>query len=328
MNIIVDAMGGDNAPRDIVLGSMGAIRDRDGFNIILLGDRDKIEGILGEEYSGRISVIHADEVITNDDMPVKAVKDKKNSSMVLGIRMLNEGKGDVFISAGNTGALLAASTLILGRIRGIDRPALAPVIPTRKGGTLLIDAGFNTQVKPINYLQFGVMGTIYMREMFNIENPRVGLINVGVEETKGNDMVKQAFTILSQSDLNFVGNVEGRSIPLGEVDVAVCDGFLGNVLLKFLEGVGVFVYDGLKKIYFKNILSKFAALLVRGELKNFRNTMDYESYGGVPVLGIKGNVFKCHGSSNAKSFKNALIKAYAFANSSVSEQIKLKLSEN
>lgn len=327
MNIIVDAMGGDNAPNDIVKGCIRAIDEVEGFNVLLIGNTKKIDSILKENNynTSRIDIIHANEVITNEDIPTKAIKQKKDSSMVLGMNLLNDDKGDVFISAGNTGALMTGATLILGRIEGIDRPALAPVIPTKKGGALLIDAGFNTVCKPVNYLQFGIIGSIYMSEIFNIKNPTVGLINVGTEEKKGNETIKQAYNLLSDSNLNFIGNIEGREILEGEVNVAVCDGFVGNVLLKFLEGVGSFIYDGLRDVYSKNIFSKVAYLMVKGELKKFKKRLDYEEYGGVPVLGINKTVFKCHGSSNIKSIKNTVIQAYNFAKSSIMDQIKKEI---
>ena len=328
MIIVVDAMGGDNAPYDIVKGCIDATNEQEGFDILLLGDSQKIEKILKDNKfnSSRISLRNTTEVITNDDIPTKAIKTKKDSSMVVGFNILKHNKGDVFISAGNTGALMAGSTLILGRISGIDRPALAPVIPTKKGGALLIDAGFNTICKPINYLQFGIMGSIYMKEIFKIDRPKIGLINVGSEEIKGNEIIRQAYSLLSESGLNFLGNIEGRGIPEGEVDVAVCDGFVGNVLLKFLEGVGSFIFEGLKDVYYRNTISKLSSFLVKGDLKKFKKRLDYEEYGGVPVLGINGTVFKCHGNSNAKSFKKSMIKAYFFAKSTIMEQIKHEIS--
>jgi glycerol-3-phosphate acyltransferase PlsX len=327
LNIIVDAMGGDNAPEAIVQGCIDAINEVEGFKVLLIGDSQKIANIIKKNNfnSSRIDIIHANQVITNDDTPTKAFKQKKDSSMISGLNLLNDGKGDVFVSAGNTGALMTGATLILGRIKGIDRPALAPMIPTKTGGALLIDAGFNTACKPINYLQFGIIGSIYVKEMYNIKNPTVGLINVGTEEMKGNEVIKQAFNLLSESNINFIGNIEGREIPEGQVNIAVCDGFVGNVLLKFLEGVGSFIYDGLRDVYTKNFFSKLASLLVKGELRKFKKALDYEEYGGVPVLGINRTVFKCHGSSNVKSIKNTVIQAYHFAKSSIMEQIKKEI---
>lgn len=323
MQILIDAMGGDKAPDEIVKGCIDAIKESDEFDLVLIGDSEKIKSILDENKcnSSRIRILHSDEVITNEDIPTKAIKTKKDSSMMIGLKMLKEKEGDVFISAGNTGALLTGALLVLGRMTGVDRPALAPVLPTKNGRTMLLDAGLNVVCKPINYLQFGIIGSIYMKEIFHIENPKVGLINVGAEETKGNETIKQAYAKLANSGINFVGNVEGRQIPMGDVDVAVCDGFIGNVLLKFIEGIGLFIYDGLKNVFYKNIISKFSALVVSKELKAFKKTLDYEEYGGTPILGVNGIVFKCHGSSNAKSVKNAIIKAVQFTRSSVMEQI-------
>lgn len=324
MLISVDAMGGDNAPYDIVNGCVDAVRATDGYDILLLGDSAKIENILKERKydSSRIKIKHTGEIICNEDLPTRAIRTKKDSSMVVGFNLLKENMTDVFLSAGNTGALMTGSLLILGRIDGVDRPALAIVIPTKKGGALLIDAGLNTMCKPLNYAQFGIIGTIYMKEVFDMKDPKVGLINIGAEEEKGNETIKQAFSSLTNSSVNFIGNIEGRQLPEGEVDIAVCDGFLGNVMLKFLEGVGSFIFEGLTKVYSKNILSKIAAFAVRNELRKFKKRLDYEEYGGTPILGVNGTVIKCHGSSNAKSIKNAVVKAYKSAKCSVLDQIK------
>ncbi|MDO8686432.1 MAG: phosphate acyltransferase PlsX [Clostridiales bacterium] len=329
MRILVDAMGGDKAPNDIVAGCIDAINVSEGYDILLIGNEAIIEKILREKKftNPRLKIYNAEEAILNEDQPTKAIKEKKDSSMVVGFRLLKQKQGDVFISAGNTGALMTGSLLLLGRIKGIDRPALAPVIPTKEGGAMIIDAGLNTMCKPVNYQQFAKIGSIYMREMFDVRAPRVGLINVGSEERKGNENIKQAYSRLSGSDINFVGNIEGRHIPDGKVDVAVCDGFVGNVLLKFLEGVGSFIFDGLNRVYSKNLLSKLSALAVRNELRQFKKRLDYEEYGGTPILGVDGTVIKCHGSSNAKTIKNAIIKAYKYAKSSVLEQIRKEFKD-
>lgn len=328
MLVLVDAMGGDKAPDEIVKGCIDAINESEGYDVLLIGDVNKINRVLENKKfdARRIQLHHTDEVILNDDPPTKAIKSKKNSSMVVGLNMLKEKYGDVFLSAGNTGALLAGAMLTLGRVKGVQRPALAPIIPSGSGGTMLIDAGLNTNCKPENLLQFGIIGSLYMRDVFGIENPRVGLINIGQENRKGNEIIKQAYEKLSASNINFIGNVEGRDIPLGAVDVAVCDGFVGNVLLKFLEGVGYYISKGLKELYFKNVKSKFSALLIKKDLKKFFNSMDYEEYGGTPVLGVDGAVFKCHGSSNAKSIKNTIVTACNFSRSSVIEQIRREFS--
>jgi glycerol-3-phosphate acyltransferase PlsX len=328
--VLVDAMGGDKAPDEIVKGCIDAINESEGYDVLLIGDVNKINRILENEKfdARRIQLHHTDEVIHNDDMPTKAIKSKKNSSMVVGLNMLKEKYGDVFLSAGNTGALLAGAMLTLGRIKGVQRPALAPIIPSASGGTMLIDAGLNTNCKPENLLQFGIIGSLYMRNVFGIKNPRVGLVNIGQENRKGSEVIKQAYEKLTASDINFIGNVEGRDIPLGAVDVAVCDGFVGNVLLKFLEGVGFYISKGLKDLYYKNLKSKLSALIIKKDLKKFFHSMDYEEYGGTPVLGVDGAVFKCHGSSSAKSIKNTIVTACNFARSSVIEQIRREFADS
>lgn len=324
--ILVDAMGGDNAPHDIVNGCMDAIEETEGFDILLLGDIAKINSIVKKRKFNdpRLKIYHTTQVITNEDVPTLAVKNKKDSSMVAALRMLKERKGDVMLTAGNTGALSVGSLQMLGRISGIDRPALAPIIPSKSGPVLLIDAGLNTNCKPLNYEQFAVIGSIYMKELYNIESPRIGLINIGSENNKGYESIKQAYERLSTADINFAGNIEGRQIPLGEVDVAVCDGFVGNVLLKFLEGVGSFIYDGLNGVYKQNIFSKLSAMIIKKPLKKFFKRLDYEEYGGTPILGVDGKVLKCHGSSNQKTIKNAVKAAYKYARSSVLDQMNMK----
>lgn len=323
MIILVDAMGGDNAPDAIVNGCIDAVIEQEGFDILLIGDSEKINKILKERKfnSPRLKITHAQEVITNDDMPTKAIKSKKNSSMVVGFNLLREKKGDVFLSAGNSGALLTGALLLVGRLKGVDRPALGAIIPTKTGKALLIDAGLNSSCKPVNYLQFGIFGSIYMKELFNIENPKVGLINMGSEDKKGNEMIKQAFSMLSESSLNFVGNIEGNDVIEGKVDVAVCDGFVGNVLLKFLEGAASFMFGALKEMYTKNVISKLSALAIKKDLKSFKQRLDRDEHGGAPILGINGLVFKSHGSSNTKTIKNVIIKAFKIANTSFLGQL-------
>ena len=324
MQILVDAMGGDNAPDEIVNGCIDAVNESSGFKLVLLGNKEQIENIAGERKfdSSRIEIIPTRNEITNDDSPATAIRQKKDSSIVKGFNLLKEKVGDAFISAGNTGALMAGALLILGRIKGVDRPALAPIIPTRSGGTMLIDAGLNTSCKPINYLQFGMIGSIYMKEMFNLEKPKVGLINVGSEQKKGNEIIRQAYAELMNSNINFIGNIEGKDIPSGKVNVAVCDGFVGNILLKFLEGYASFIFDTLKEVYSKNLFSKLSALVAKDELKSFRKRLDSDEYGGTPILGVNGIVFKSHGSSKAKAIKNAVIRAYDFTKTSVLKQIE------
>ncbi|MDP4180049.1 MAG: phosphate acyltransferase PlsX [Bacillota bacterium] len=324
MLILVDAMGGDNAPLEIVKGCIDAINENNDFDIMLIGDQDKINAIIKENgfKNDRLKVFHTTDVITNEDSPVKAIKSKKNSSMVVGLNMIKEKKGDVFLSAGNTGALMAGSLFILGRIKGVERPSLMAFLPSSKGLSVLVDAGANVNCKPTNLLQFGVMGSLYVSEVFGIESPRVGIINVGAEEKKGNDLVKMAYPMLKEAHINFVGNIEGRQILDGDADVVVCDGFVGNVLLKSMEGAAGYFIGSLKDIFNKNILTKLAALIVKNDLKKFKKDLDYTEYGGVPMLGVNGKVIKSHGSSNAKAIKNAIIRAKSYVNSTVLEQIR------
>lgn len=324
LRILVDAMGGDNAPDAIVNGSIDAIKSQEGFDIALIGDLEQINRVISSRKftSTRLSVIHAKEVITNDDMPTRAIKSKKNSSMVVGFNMLKEKSGDVFISAGNSGALLTGALLILGRLKGVDRPALGAVIPTKTGKCLIIDAGLNSTCKPINYVQFGLFGSIYLKGLLNKENPTVGLVNMGTEAKKGTEVLKQAYSLLSASKLNFIGNIEGKDIPEGKVDVAVCDGYVGNVMLKFLEGSGSFFGAYLKGMFKRTIFSKLSMLFVMKDMKDFKKMMDPSENGGSPVLGVNGLVFKSHGNSNAKTIRNVIIKAYNLAQSSVFDQIK------
>ena len=329
MKILIDAMGGDNAPDAEVNGSIDAVKSQEGFSVTLIGDSERINKILETRKfkSSRIEVLHAQEVITNDDIPTRAIKSKKNSSMVVGFNMLKEKKGDVLLSAGSTGALLTGALFILGRLKGIDRPALGAVVPTKSGRCLIIDAGLNTTCKPINYLQFGIMGSIYMNGLFKKDNPTVGLVNMGTEAKKGTEVVKQAYTMLSSADLNFIGNIEGKDIPEGNVDVAVCDGYVGNVLLKFLEGAGKFFGAFMKGMFKRTIFSKLSMLFVMKDMLAFKKMFDPSEDGGAPILGVNGIVVKSHGNSNDRAIKNVILKAYSLASSSVFEQIKEKVDK-
>lgn len=310
INIIVDAMGGDNAPDAVIDGCIEALDRQDGFKITLVGMQEIIEEKLGKrDYNrDRIKIVNAAEVITGSDTPTKAIRSKKDSSMVVGLKLLKEKKGDAFLSAGNTGALMAGALLIVGRMKGIDRPTMPALVPTKKDMCLIIDAGMNTVCRPVNYVQFGIMGSIYMKLLFNLENPKVGLLNVGSEDAKGNDTLKQAFGSLSSSAVNFAGNIEGNDIPGGDVDVAVCDGYVGNVALKLYEGAGDLFLRELKKIFTKNLLTKICYLLIKPFFKDFKNKFDADELSGAPVLGINGLVIKSHGSSKAKTIRTAILK--------------------
>jgi len=325
---MVDAMGGDNAPEEIVKGCVEAVKSKNGFDIELIGIEDEIRKILKGQTSlnDRIFITHASQVITNEDKPTEAIKLKKDSSIVVGLKKIKENKGQVFISAGSTGALLAGSLLIAGRIPGILRPALAPIVPSLSGGTMIIDAGMNTNCRPINYVQFAVMGSIYMQQMFNKPNPRVGLVNVGVEEEKGNDVLKETLSILKKCDINFVGNIEGRDIAEGAVDVAVCDGFTGNAMLKMMEGTGKYFFHHIKRIFNRDIFSKLSALLVKAHLKKLKDSVDPEIAGGTPILGVNGLVYKCHGNSRSKAIRNTILNACNLTKSVFIDKIQEKFS--
>jgi glycerol-3-phosphate acyltransferase PlsX len=317
-------MGGDNAPEAIINGCVDAVNEADGFDIMLIGDTNRIQEMLNEKIynKSRIGIYHTTEIITAEDTPTRAIKTKKDSSMVVGFKLLKEGKGDIFVSCGNSGALMAGALFILGRIKGVDRPALAALVPTKEGKAIIIDAGLNTVCKPVNYQQFGIMGSIFMKQMFNIEEPRVGLLNIGAEVGKGNELLKQAYTLLSSSGINFSGNIEGSDLPRGKVDIVVCDGFSGNIILKFLEGTASFFFGSLRNVFYKNLKSRFAALLLKKDFMEYKKSLDPDEHGGAPILGVNGFVIKSHGNSNSRTVKNVVIKASKFAGTQVLKSIK------
>ncbi len=322
MRIILDAMGGDNAPDATIKGAIHAI-NKVKAEVVLVGKekiiRAKIKEFFGkeiEQISNRLTIKNATETIEMEDTPTLAIKHKKDSSMVVGFKMLKQGEGDVFISAGNSGALLTGATLLVGRIKGIDRPALAGILPAYKSQLLLIDAGSNTNCKPINLLQFAQMSSIYLRNTYGIDHPAIGLLNIGTEETKGNELVKEAYQLLTQKaealNINFVGNVEGRDAFSGKIQAIVADGFTGNVFLKTTEGLGKFVKRTLTESFTKNWLAKVLAIPALPAIKRFSKTMDYKSYGGALFLGVKKPVVKAHGSSDALLFEYTIIQAEKF----------------
>ena len=324
MVILVDAMGGDNAPDAVIKGAVKAINEIKS-QVILIGNKDiindKVQEFYGkekiEDISDRFSIYNTTEIITMEDKPTDAIKHKKDSSMVVGFNMLKEGKGDVFISAGNSGALLTGATLLVGRIKGIDRPAMAPMLPAYKSRLMLIDAGANTNCKPINLVQFAQMATIYLKNTFGIESPKIGLLNIGTEPTKGNELIKESYQILTEKSkelgINFVGNVEGRDAFSGKIDAIVCDGFTGNVFLKTVEGFGKFIKRSLSENLKKSILSTIAAIPAMPGIKRFSKTVDYKEYGGALFLGVKKPVVKAHGSSDEKLFHYTIKQAEKFA---------------
>lgn len=329
MKIVVDGMGGDNAPFEIVKGAVDASALTE-HQIILVGDETRISSELAKyKYNKeKILVIHASEVIESEDAPVKAVRTKPDSSMVKGITILKNGEADLFVSAGNTGAIMAAGLFILGRIQGIDRPAIASTYPILgKGVSLLVDSGANAECKPNNLLEFATMGSIYMEKVLNTADPTVGLVNIGTEESKGTTVLKAAFEMLSKSHLNFIGNVEAREIPKGACDVVVCDGFVGNIILKLTEGLAWTIFKLIKQKFTAGAISKIGALLLSGKLKELRSEFDYSEYGGAPILGVKGAVVKMHGSSGANAVKNTILKGIPYAENNVVQTIQNSVLE-
>lgn len=319
MKIIIDGMGGDNAPVEIVKGVIEASNQIE-HHLVIVGKEEAIKKELSKyKYDkNKISIKNATEVIENDDTPVRAVRRKKDSSMVVGINMVKDGEGDIFISAGNTGALMAGALFNLGRIQGIDRPAIASIYPILGAEpSLLLDAGANAECKPNNLLEFGMMGSIYMEKVLGKENPKVALVNLGVEENKGSTLTKSSYKLLEKSHLNFIGNVEAREVPQGACDVIVCDGFVGNVILKLTEGLALNIMSLLKRKFTEDARSKMGALLLSKKIKDLKEEFDYTEYGGAPILGVKGPIIKMHGSSNANAVKNTIIKAIPFAKEDV-----------
>ena len=333
MNILLDAMGGDNAPDAVIRGAVRAAKEIKS-NIILIGNEEIINAKVKEFYgkdnikevSDKITIKHTTEQIEMEDIPTMAIKHKKDSSMVVGFRMLKEDEGDVFVSAGNSGALLTGATLLVGRIKGIDRPAIAPMLPAYKKSFMLMDAGANTNCKPLNLVQFAQMSTIYLKNTFGIENPKVGLLNIGTEETKGNDLVKETYNLLKENaeeyGVNFIGNIEGRDCFAGEVDAVITDGFTGNVFLKTTEGLGKLVKRNLTESLKRNILTIIGSIPCLPAIKKFAKTMDYKEYGGALFLGVKKPVVKAHGSSDEYLFYFTIKQAEKFVESKAVEKMK------
>lgn len=306
MKIAIDAMGGDHAPEEIVKGAVAAAEQWDDVELTLVGDTEVLERLLPSS-SPRIQLHHAEEVIHNEDEPVRAVRRKKNASMVVAGRLVKEGKADAMISAGNTGALMTTGLLIVGRIDGVERPGLAPIIPTLDGrGVLAIDLGANMDATAEHIVQYAIMGSIYRAKVHGIERPRVGLLNVGTEATKGNDLTKAAYPLLEQAPIEFIGNVESRDIMNGACDVLVCDGFVGNIMLKSMEGAAGSIMAVLKEEFTRSFLTKLAGAIMRPGLSRFKRIVDYREHGGAPLLGIRGVCIKSHGSSDSNAIKNAV----------------------
>ncbi|MDW8801059.1 phosphate acyltransferase PlsX [Clostridium sp. A1-XYC3] len=328
MIVAVDGMGGDFAPVAVVDGCVQAVKESD-IHIIITGAEELIKKELSKyEYpKDRISIIHAEEVISTNEPPVMAVRRKKDSSLVKALQLVKEGKADAVISAGSTGALMTGATLIIGRIKGIDRVALAPIMPGKNGAFMVIDAGANVDCKPQYLIQFALMGKIYFENVLGVKNPTVGLVNIGAEEEKGNELTKNAYKLLTETNCNFVGNVEPREVSNGDVKVLVCDGFVGNTILKMYEGVALNVFNMLKEEIMKSFTSKIGAILLKPVFKSLKKKFDYSEYGGSAFLGAKGICIKAHGSSDSKAIKNAIKQAENCYDNKIIDKIKKELED-
>jgi len=327
MKIAIDAMGGDNAPKSTVEGALMAAELYKDIEIILVGQIEKITKLMPEKPPSNIKLEQAEDIIKTEDEPVKAVRRKKGASLVVSAQMVKERRADAVITAGNTGAFMASGLLIAGRIHGIDRPALAPVLPTTgKNGVLVLDVGANMDPKPENLVQYALMGKVYAENVLNIKNPRIGLLNIGTEESKGNDLMKKTYPLLKEQAINFVGNVEARDVPSGVCDVLVSDGFTGNVYLKLTEGLASSIFELLKKELTRNILSKIAAAILKPNLKQLKKGMDYSEVGGAPLLGVNGAFIKAHGSSDEIAIMNAVRQARTFLKNDVIKQISTDIN--
>jgi len=325
MKIAIDAMGGDHAPKEIVLGALDAVSEMKDLQITLIGNEQMIQEHLSS--TDNISIMHAEEVITGEDEPVRAVRRKKNSSLVLMANEVKEGRADACISAGNTGALMSAGLFVVGRIPGIARPALSPTLPTVDGkGFVFLDVGANVDAAPSHLVQYAIMGSIYAEKVRAIKNPSIGLLNVGTEDGKGNDLTKKTFNALQEQNLNFIGNVEARDLLDGVADVVVTDGFSGNVALKTIEGTAMMVFKLLKETFMSSFKTKLAAGLVKGDLKALNAKLDYSEYGGAGLFGLAAPVIKAHGSSNRRAIYNAIRQTAHMVEYNVTETIENKVA--
>lgn len=328
--VVLDAMGGDNAPDEIVKGAVEAVNMRDDIQILLTGQENVIRRSLSEYTypEGQIRIVHASEVIETAEPPVMAIRRKKDSSIVVGMNLVKKKEADAFVSAGSSGAVLVGGQAIVGRIKGVERPPLAPLIPTAKGVSILIDCGANVDARPSHLLQFAKMGSIYMEHVVGKKNPTVGIVNIGAEEEKGNALVKETFPLLKAcSNINFVGSVEAREIPAGAVDVIVCEAFTGNVILKLYEGLAGTLMKKLKAGMMTSLRSKIGALLVKPALKSTLKEFDSSEYGGAPLLGLEGLVVKTHGNSTSKEVCNSIIQCVTFREQQINEKIRAAITE-
>lgn len=328
VRVVVDAMGGDHAPAEIVKGAVNAVNARNDIKVFLVGRSEDVQSELSKYTYPKelVEVVHADEIIETAEPPVMAIRKKKSSSIVVGLNMVKKGEADAFVSAGSTGAVLVGGQLIVGRIKGIERPPLAPLIPTKTGVSLLVDCGANVDARPSHLVQFAKMGSIYMENVVGIKNPKVGIVNIGAEEEKGNALVKETFPLLKEcKDINFIGSVEARDIPAGACDVIVCEAFVGNVILKLYEGVGATLISKVKAGMMTSLRSKIGALLVKPALKETLKSFDASQYGGAPLLGLNGLVVKSHGSSQTSEITNSIVQCVQFKQQQINEKIKEKI---
>lgn len=323
--VVLDAMGGDHAPGEMVKGAIDAVNMRDDIKVILVGQEDVIKEEIGKyQYpEDKIGIVHAEEVIETAEPPVNAIRKKKNSSIVVGMNMVKNKEADAFVSEGSSGAVLVGGQVIVGRIRGIERPPLAPIIPTESGVSLLIDCGANVDARPSHLVQFAKMGSIYMEHVVGIKNPRVAIVNIGAEEDKGNALVKETFPLLKAcTDINFVGSIEAREIPHGGADVIVCEAFVGNVILKLYEGLSSTLISLVKQGMMSSVTSKIGAAMALPALKKTLKEFDASKYGGAPLLGLNGLVVKTHGSAKAMEVTNSIIQCVTFKNEDINGKIK------
>ena len=330
VNISLDAMGGDNAPGEVVKGAVNAVNDRENIRVYLTGPKARIDEELSK-YSfdqERVIAVEAPEIITNDEQPVAAIRTKKKSSIVVGLKLIKEGACDAFISAGSTGAILVGASVVAGKLKGVMRTPLAPLIPTKTGFSLLIDCGANVDARAAHLVQFAKMGSVYMENICNVEKPKVGLLNIGSEEEKGNALVKETNPLLSECrNINYIGYVEARDVIEGAADVVVCEAFAGNVLLKTYEGVGKVLLGEIKEGLMSSFRGKLGGLLVKKPLSSLKEKFNAQAYGGAPLLGLNGLVLKTHGNAGEKEIYNSIIQCIAFKEQNISEKILEALSE-